>query len=91
MWRVYRQRLTERADAVAAKGHVVHLLSGIWRDAAVWVAPIAFAVVVWALFDVSGPESLLLSLPALSITFAGVILYVPWVYLRAFRQRWNGS
>lgn len=91
MWNAYRQRLAARAKVTAAKGHVAHLLAGVWRDAAIWVAPVALVVLVCALFDVSGPKSLLLSLPALAITFAGAILYVPWVYLRAFRQRWSGS
>jgi hypothetical protein len=69
----------------------VHLLAGVWRDAAIWVAPVALVVVVCALFGLSGLTSLLLSLPAVGVTFAGAILYVPWVYLRAFRRRWNGS
>lgn len=89
MWEAYRQRLSVRAEAAAAKGHVAYLLAGMWRDAALWVAPIALVAVICAIFKISGPSSLLLSLPALGVTFAGAILYVPWMYLRAFRQRWN--
>ena len=91
MWNAYRQRLAERAKITAESGQVSDLLAGVWRDAAVWVTPIAIVVVACAFFGISGRESLLLSLPALSIAFSGAIFYVPWVYLRAFRQRRNGG
>lgn len=85
MWSVYRQRLAARAEATVAKGHVAHLLIGIWRDAAIWVVPVALVGLVCALFKVLWPKSLLLLLPAMAVAFSGSIatfrgcIYVPSV------------
>jgi hypothetical protein len=87
----YHERVVARAEAAASKGHLVYLLGGIWRDAAVWALPPLAAVLICPIFGLYGQPRFWVSLPAVGVTLLGSCGYVPWVYLGALKRRWSGS
>ncbi|WP_296219948.1 hypothetical protein [uncultured Sphingomonas sp.] len=87
MIRAYHERVVTRAEAAAGRDHVVYLLSGIWRDAAIWSIPALVAMLICAAFGLQGLPSLWVSLPAVAVAMLGSCIYVPAVYLAAMKRR----